>query len=209
MSERASARTTIGTLIELLLPLLILALLIALCVQLLVPFVGLLLWTIILAVCFFPVHRRLTRRGISNGLSATIIGVALGALILVPTAIAAMSAASSLPRMVAGLQSGEQKIPPPPALLNHVPVVGAKIEQAWAQASTDLPAFAARFGPQLNSFTRWLIGAAGGMFAAVLALLLAVIFAAITLAYSDSARAFISSIFARVTGSRVKGEHYI
>src|SRR3954462_9016557 len=72
-----------------------------------------------------------------------------------------------------------------------------------------MPVFAQRFGPDLASFTRWLVKVAGGMFAAVLALLLAVIFAAITLAYSDSARAFISSIFARVTGSRAKGEHYI
>src|SRR3954470_1221593 len=99
MSERASARTTIGTLIELLLPLLILALLIALCVQLLVPFVGLLLWTIILAVCFYPLHRKLIARGMSNRMSATIIGVSLGALILVPTAIAATSAVSSIPSL--------------------------------------------------------------------------------------------------------------
>src|SRR4051795_3093415 len=100
MSERASARTTIGTLIELLLPLLLLALLIALCVQLLVPFVGLLLWTIILAVCFYPVHCRLVRKGTRNWLSATIIGVGLGGLILVPTAVAVLSAVSSLPRLI-------------------------------------------------------------------------------------------------------------
>src|SRR3954470_19742910 len=100
MSERASARTTIGTLIELLLPLLLLALLIALCVQLLIPFVGLLLWTIILAVCFYPVHSRLVRRGMRSRVSATIIGTGLATLILVPTAIAAMSAANSVPRLV-------------------------------------------------------------------------------------------------------------
>ena len=46
----------VGRLVELLLPLLLLAALIALCVQLLVPFIGLLLWTIILSVCFYPVH---------------------------------------------------------------------------------------------------------------------------------------------------------
>src|SRR3954471_18556521 len=191
MSERTSARTTIGTLIELLLPLLILALLIALCVQLLVPFLGLLLWTIILAVCFYPVHGGLTRRGISNRLSATILGTAPATLILVPTAIASISAASSIPRLISSLQSGEQKIPPPPKGLQSVPLVGPKLDQAWAQAANDMPAFAKGFGPQLTSVSKWLLGAAGGMFAAVLALLLAVLFAAITLAYSDAARAFV------------------
>jgi predicted PurR-regulated permease PerM len=209
MSERTSARTTIGTLIELLLPLLILALLIALCVQLLVPFVGLLLWTIILAVCFYPVHRRLIGRGMGNRLSASIIGIGLAALILVPTAIAAISAASSAPALVARLKSGEQQIPPPPARLLDVPVVGDKAHAAWTQAATDMPAFAKQFGPQLNSFTKWALGAAGGMVGAVLALVLAVIFAAITLAYAESARGFILSLLSRVTGDRVRGQHYM
>jgi hypothetical protein len=73
MPDRSATRTPVGKLIEILLPLLILALLIALCVQLLIPFVGLLLWTMILAICFYPVHRRLTSRGLSNRLSAAII----------------------------------------------------------------------------------------------------------------------------------------
>src|SRR3954447_264130 len=201
--------SVVGRLVEILLPLFLLAALIALCVQLLVPFLGLLLWTIILAVCFYPVHGGLTRRGISNRLSATIIGTALATLILVPTAIASISAASSIPRLISSLQSGEQKIPPPPKGLQSVPLVGPKLDQAWAQAANDMPAFAKGFGPQLTSVSKWLLGAAGGMFAAVLALLLAVLFAAITLAYSDAARAFVRTIFARVTGDPVRGEHYI
>lgn len=209
MAQRSSERITLGSLVELLLPLLILALLIALCVQLLIPFVGLLVWTIILAICFYPVHKRLMRRGISSRLSAIIIGIGLAALILVPTAIAAMSAASSVPSLVEGLRTGQQHVPPPPAMLNDIPLAGPKLHAAWSQAATDMPAFAKQFGPQLSSFTRWLISAAGGMVGAVLALVLAVIFASITLAYSDSARAFIASIFARITGDRVRGEHYM
>src|SRR3982750_4206963 len=113
--------SVVGRLVEILLPLFLLAALIALCVQLLVPFLGLLLWTIILTVCFYPVHRWLTARGMSNRLSATAIGTALAALILVPTAIASISAATSVPRLVSGLQSGEQKVPLPPDSLQGVP----------------------------------------------------------------------------------------
>jgi predicted PurR-regulated permease PerM len=209
MSEGPTARTTVGRLVELLLPLFILAVLIALCLQLLIPFVGLLLWTIILAVCFYPVHKRLTKRGMSNRLSASIIGIGLTALILVPTAIAAISAASSIPAFVSGLRSGEEHLPPPPARLLDVPVVGAKAHAAWTQAANDMPAFAKQFGPQLASFSKWLLSTAGGMVGAVLALVLAVILAAVTLAYAESARAFIANILARVTGDRIRGEHYM
>ena len=208
MNDKQTATIT-GRIVDVGLPVLLLALLIALCVQLLIPFVGLLLWTIILAVCFYPVHRMLLARGMSNRLSAILIGTALAALILVPTAIAAISAASSIPDLVMGLRSGEQHLRPPPDRLQDIPVIGAKAHALWAQASNDMPAFAKQFGPQLGTFTKWLLGVAGGMIGAVFALLLAVIFAAITLAYAESARGFILTILSRITGDRTRGQHYM
>ena len=200
---------SVGQLVELLLPLLLLTLLIVLCVQLLAPFVGLLLWTIILAVCFYPVHLKLKRRGMSNRMSAILIGAVLSAFVLVPTAIAAMSAASSVPELVSALQSGERHISPPPDRVRDLPLVGEKLHGVWTQASTDMPAFAKQYGPQLTSFTKWLVAQAGGLFVTVLAIVAAIIFAAITLAYSDAARAFTASLLAKVTGSRANGEHYM
>jgi predicted PurR-regulated permease PerM len=209
MAQRSNAGVSVGAAIELVLPLLLLALLIALCVQLLIPFVGLLLWTLILAICFFPVHRRLTARGMRPRWSATIIGTVLTAVILIPTAIAAISAASSIPAFVAGLRTGDEHLPPPPDALHQVPLIGEKIHAAWSQAATDMPAFSQKFGPQLATFSKWALSQAGGMFGAVLGLVLAVIFASIMLAYADSARAFAASVLARVTGDRARGEHYM
>lgn len=211
MDDFSSAlpKSVVARAIEVVVPLLVVGSLIALCVQLLIPFIGLLLWTIILAICFFPVHRMLRKRGLSDRLSATLIGVVLTALILIPTAIAALSAASSVPALVSGLQSGERQIRPPPPSLQDIPLVGKKAFAMWTEAANDAPAFAQKFGPQLSSFTKWLIAQAGGMVSAVLALVLAVIFAAITLAYANSAREFIATIFARISGNRARGDHYM
>lgn len=208
MADMPISRMTVGRLIELLLPLLLLALLIVLCIQLLVPFVGLLIWTIILAVCFYPVHLKLKKR-VSNRMSASIIGIALSAFVLVPTTIAAISAAGSIPKVVAAIQSGERHISPPPERIRSLPVVGEQTHAAWTQASNDMPAFAKQYKPQLAAFARALVGFAGSLFVTVLAIVAAVVFAAITLAYSESARAFIANIFARITGSRANGEHYM
>src|ERR671912_2017485 len=93
----AAPKLTVGWLVELILPLLLVTLLIVLCLQLLAPFIGLLIWTIILAVCFYPLHARL-KKSMSNRLSASLIGIGLSALVLVPTTIAAISAASSVPK---------------------------------------------------------------------------------------------------------------
>ncbi len=202
-----SATRSVREQIDLLLPLFLAAALIALCVQLLLPFVGLLLWTIILAICFNPLQNMLLARGWKPGRAALLLGAALVALILVPTAIAALHAAGSIPAVVAGLQSGDVPVRPPPAGLQELPLVGKRLDSAWTQAATDLPAFIKDYGPQLKNFTRWLLAQAGGMFVAVLLLVLAVILAAVSLAYAASLRAFIVSIFARITGDRGHGEH--
>lgn len=208
-SDQLPPRLTVGQLVELLLPLLLLTLLIGLCVQLLAPFVGLLVWTIILAVCFYPVHNKLKARGLSNRLSASLIGIGLSAIILVPTAIAAISAASSVPSVVAALQSGERQIRPPPESLSEVPVVGQRANVLWEQAATDMPAFTKEHAPQIGAFTKWLVNQAGGLFVAILIIIAAILFAAIALAYAERARDFILAILSKVTGSRMNGEHYM
>jgi predicted PurR-regulated permease PerM len=202
-------KQSFGNLVELILPLFLVALLAALCVQLLLPFVGLLLWTIILAICFNPVHAMLIRRGMTRKLSAILIGTFLSLFILVPTAIAAIGAASSVPGLISRLQSGQEQIRPPPASLQSIPLVGKQAFATWTEASNNFPEFAKTHAPQVASFSKWLLGQAGGTLVAILMLVLAVIFAAITLAYSDRARAFTLSLFARVTGSRDRGEHYM
>ena len=209
MIDKPTTKITIGPVVEVVLPLLLLGVLIAMCIQLLLPFVGLLLWTIVLAVCFYPLHKKLVSRGMSNRLSAILIGVGLVSLILIPTAIAAISAASTVPGVVERLKTGQEHIPAPPAALQDIPFVGAKAHAAWTQAYNDMPAFAQKFAPQLTSFSTWLLKEAGGMFGAVLALVLAVILAEVAIAYADSTRAFISSVLARLTGSRQRGEHYM
>ena len=76
MTDRTTQKVTAGTIVDVVLPLFLLSLLVALCIQLLVPFVGLLVWTIILAICFKPLHDRLmVKRGLSSRWSAVIIGV--------------------------------------------------------------------------------------------------------------------------------------
>lgn len=210
MSDNLTARRTIGSVVDVLLPLFLLALLVALCVQLLFPFVGLLVWTIILAICFKPLHERLmVKRGMSSRRSAVIIGIVLSALVLVPTAIAATSAARSIPELVATVQSGDRQVPPPPARLKDLPVIGERAHATWTQASTDMPAFAKKYGAQIAAFTKSLLGMAAGLFTAVLALVLAIIFAAICLAYAAPLRAYLARVFARITGDRQSGEHYM
>jgi predicted PurR-regulated permease PerM len=120
-----------------------------------------------------------------------------------------MSAAATVPQFVTSLRSGEQHLPPPPKRLDSIPVVGPKAHAIWNQASNDLPALTKQYGPQLSSFTRRIVGAAGSMAATVLGLVLAVILAAVMLAYAESVRGFALSLLARITRDRARAQHYM
>ena len=87
--------------------------------------------------------------------------------------------------------------------------MGERAYATWTQASTDMPAFAKKYGTQIAGFTKSLVSMAAGMLMTVLALVLAIVFAAICLAYSVPLRAYIARIFARITGDAKSGEHYM
>ena len=193
--------------IDLLLPLFLTGLLIALCVQLLLPFVGLLLWTVILAICFNPLQEKLLAKGWKPGRAALLLGGLIVAVILVPTVIAAFNAASSIPAFVGAIQDGTAHVRPPPPSLEGLPVVGPKLHAAWAQAASDFPQFIKQYGQQVKDLSRWLLTQAGGILMAVLGLVLAVILAAVALAYAKGLRAFFAALFARITGSQKQGDH--
>jgi predicted PurR-regulated permease PerM len=72
-----------------------------------------------------------------------------------------------------------------------------------------MPAFAKAHRAQIAGFTKTLLGIAAGLFVAVLILVAAIIFAAISLAYSVPLRAFIKRVFGRITGDARSGEHYM
>ena len=207
MATTSGGTKSVRSLIDLLLPLLLTALLIALCIQLLLPFVGLLLWTIILAICFNPLQQKLVARGWRPGRAAILLGGVLVALILVPTAIAAIHAASSIPTIAEGIRTGAVDVKPPPASLAEIPIAGPKLHAAWAQAANDFPAFLKDHGEQLKAFTKWLVAQASSTFVMVLILILAIILAAVALAYAKAIRAFFAALFARITGSPQQGEH--
>lgn len=207
MATASGAGRSVKDWIDLLLPLFLTGLLIALCVQLLLPFVGLLLWTVILAICFNPLQEKLLAKGWKPGRAALLLGTLIVAVILVPTVIAAINAASSIPAFVGAIQGGTAHVRPPPPSLESIPVAGPKIHAAWVQAANDFPAFVKQYSVQLKDLSRWLLTQAGGILMAVLGLVLAVILAAVALAYAKSLRAFFAAVFSRITGSRAQGEH--
>jgi len=182
----------------------LLALLIYACGRIVLPFTGVLLWSVVLAVLLHPLHVRLAVR-LGNRWSAVLIGLVGVAVILVPMVIAGTSLASSISSLVSGLQNHTLTVPPPPPKLATVPLIGQKLTDTWALATTNAPAALAQYGPNLKAAAAWLVAFAGRFAAGELMFILSFVIAAILIAYGKATTEFARRMMQIVTGSRERG----
>lgn len=184
------------------------ALLVFASARIVVPFISVLLWSMILAVMLYPLHLRLSRR-LGNRWSAVLIGLVSVALVLVPIILLAASLASSLSALVEGVQNHTLAIPPPPARLATLPVVGQRLTEAWSLAATSFPAALAKYGPTLREPLAGLAATAAGLVAAELSFVLAFGIAAVLIAYGKSVSGFAHRLLQVVSGDRARGARIV
>ena len=115
--------------------------------QLVSPFVPIVVWAVLLAVALYPAYAGLAQLfGGRPRLAALVVTLLALAVVLGPVSLLAASLTDSVQRISAGLASGTLKVPPPRAI-DDVPVVGDRIEEAWALAAGNLDAAIERYGP--------------------------------------------------------------
>jgi predicted PurR-regulated permease PerM len=145
-------------------------------IQITVPFAPALVWGIMIAVSIWPLHQRLTRRlGGRTRLSAILLSLILALALIMPVAglLAALTEAVQL--VIEKSQSAEGiQIPPPPAFLAELPLVGGKLQQLWIEATGNLTGTFAKLRPALESAATWLARRSLDMGFSFLQLLLAI-----------------------------------
>jgi predicted PurR-regulated permease PerM len=182
--------------------------LVFLCYRIFEPFLGLMGWSVILAVTLYPVHQKLARKmGGKQGLAATVL-VVLGLLVIgVPAAILMGSLGDSLQNFVAGVRSGSVQVPAPVAAVADWPLVGPKLHALWAQAHADLPALLRSRQPQVAGIVRQGLGMAAGIAGGALLFMLSFIVAGIVMAWGEPGARAIRNIFGRFSGGR-RGDEF-
>lgn len=184
------------------------ALLLYACSRIVMPFAGILLWSIILAVMFHPLHVRLSARA-GNRWSASLIGM-VGVLgMLLPMFMVVTSLGSSIYSLVSGLQNHSLTVPPPPARLTDLPLVGEKLAEGWSLISTNMSVALTKYGQMLSRIATWLASFAGGLAVGGLSFVLSIGIAAILVAYADSGAQFARRLTAHVINSEVRGARLV
>ena len=181
----------------------LLAVMVVSCVVLLGPFLNFIVCGIIIAVGIYPPYRILSKAlGGRTKLSATLCSLLLLLVVIVPSLLLGGTLAHGIETVTDQLQAGRLDIPPPPASLNSVPVVGPRLQEFWTLCATDMPQVVTRFSPQIQKYLPVLISASSGVAGAILQFVIAIILAGFLLATSEPNERFASRVFARVFGDQ-------
>ena len=172
------------------------------------PFLPVVIWAVLIAVALYPVYDWLARRlGGRRALAAGILTLGLLAIVLGPVSLLAANLVDSVHRIAADLQSGALRVPPPPARLADLPVLGAKVSEAWTLASTNLDAALARYGPALLPKGSYLLVQVAALGADLLKVVASIVIAGFLFLpgprFAAGVRAFASRIIAP------RGAHFV
>ncbi|MDF3073922.1 MAG: family transporter [Alphaproteobacteria bacterium] len=184
------------------------ALLIYACIRIVMPFIGVLLWSAILAVMLYPLHLRLARR-LGNRWSALLIGLVGVTAMFLLTAMVLASLGASLYSLFTSLQDGTLTVKAPPGWLAELPLVGAKLADAWIAIAANVPEALAKYGPMLKGPAASLAAFASGLVAGEMIFVASFAIAAVLVAYGEGCAGFAERLLTRILGSAAQGSRLV
>lgn len=186
---------------DMLIRLAIAAFLVVLCMRVFEPFLGLMLWALILAVALYPAHQWMVRRfRMRQGRAATLLVLVSLVVVGVPSFMLGSSFAGQVYEVHERFKNDEITIKKPDPAVAEWPLVGKNLYASWNAAAQDLPAYLAKIRPQLMEVSKKLVAGAASTAGGVFKFLGSIIIAGIMLAYGQAGSRSMQRIMSRLAG---------
>ncbi|MDR3465882.1 MAG: AI-2E family transporter [Xanthobacteraceae bacterium] len=142
------------------------------------PFIPILIWSVVLAAALYPLYDRLANllRG-RRAVAASLLTVLSLVILIGPATWIGFGLVESLRTLSEQLNSGTLTIPAPTETVKAWPVIGTRLYDAWALASTNLGAAVRNVAPQLKPLAGAVLGSAGSAGVGVIKFLASVVIA--------------------------------
>jgi predicted PurR-regulated permease PerM len=169
------------------------------------PFLPAIVWATAIVVASWPLMREVQRRLWNRrALAVAVMTIVLLLVLIVPLAMAIITIVDNADKIAGWVTSlATMKLPPPPAGVRNLPLVGAKIAAAWEQAvvagAEDL---AARLAPYAGKVVGWFVSQVGNLGLITLQFLLTVIIAAVLFANGEAAAGRLIRFARRLAGDQ-------
>jgi predicted PurR-regulated permease PerM len=175
----------------------------------LVPFLPALFWASVLAFATWPVMSRLTK--LLNGratLAATLLTSFWLLLFAAPVLYFALNLGEHLHQLSGLIQNlWVDGLPPPPAWLKDLPLIGDKAVELWQKVDQQGVAFFSTLRPYASQVGHWLLARTAQVGGGLFELSLSLVFVFIFYRSGEQIAAFAKSLLERLIGSRA--EHYL
>jgi len=179
----------------------LIAALAVICYEVFHPFLGLMLWAVILAITFYPLHGRLQQRlGLKSGHAATFIVLVTLLILMVPIYLLAVSITESVSAGLVLFESGAWHIPPANPDVQSWPLIGPQLFTLWQQGATDATSLMQQVVPHLKGIGMVVLGKLAGVGTGFLMFIGALILSGIVMAYGDSGQRNAVRIATRISG---------
>ena len=198
---------TTKTAIEVAVKLTVLAIVLFFSFLILKPFLGIVAWSIILAVALFPTVEKVAKAShLSKKKVVIALAVVLNFALIVPTYLVSDKAIDSIEKLKSVSQTKELQIPPPPKELKSLPVIGGKLYTIWNDSSLNTTKTLQTFSPQIKAALAKGIDILGDTLGMIFFSIFAIIIAAFLMLKADEYGEFYKKISVRLVGK--KGEEW-
>jgi predicted PurR-regulated permease PerM len=121
------------------------------CLLILLPFVPAMLWAAILVYCVWPIYQRFIRY-MRPGVAAFLITVVVAGIVLVPLVHLGLVAVKEARESEGWVHDAmENGLPPAPAFLDKVPIIGSMMTDFWNNSADDLGGLGGELQPILGT----------------------------------------------------------
>ena len=132
--------------------LLALSLIVAWCLLIMNPFVSIIMWSLILALALYPLHKGLAAKmGGRPKLASFIIVILFLVIVILPMGLLISSLVDEVKELKASYDSGTLTIPPPSEKVKEWPVIGEKLYDNWKAAADNLGTSIVKYKDQLTA----------------------------------------------------------
>ena len=177
------------------------------CLAIVSPFIGIMVWALVIAIAVYPLHLALSAKLGGRAKTSAFILVLIGlSIIVVPTWVLGESAIVGLRALATELKAGTLTIPPPTPDVAGWPVIGERVYEIWSAAAANLEETLGQYEEQLKALGHSVVGFATGTFVGVLQFVVATIIGGVLLMQGkggyDVSRNIITSLVGTQDGER-------
>jgi predicted PurR-regulated permease PerM len=176
--------------------------LIAGCLTVLRPFIVAIVWAAILVVATWPLYQRVERwTSGRRSLAAALMTTGLAAALLLPLIVLGAKLTDNVVQFTDTVRSAMATgLPPPPASLREIPLVGSWLEASWLTASRDADSFRAMIQDYVGPLRAWLLGRGADLLQGMLQLSLSLITSFFFFRDGPAIRRTADAIIGRISG---------